>query len=107
MAVNLGRAGVELKVLLHSHPRDLQLPAVVVDVVDAVGVLALEAAQPAPVVLGLDREALPLDPAVEARHLVLDLLDADARAEQARREDVAPVGEADLAVLDGVGPWLV
>jgi hypothetical protein len=51
---------------------------VVVDVVDDLGAGSVELAQPAPVVLGLDREAVPLHAAVETRHLVLQVVDRDA-----------------------------
>ena len=63
---------------------------------------ALVVAQPAPVVLGLQRQALVLEAAVHARHLVVHLLDGDARPEQVGREDDAAVGQPDLAVLDAV-----
>jgi hypothetical protein len=66
------------------------------------GVGAPEVAQPAPVVLRVQRQALVLDPAVDAHHVVGHLLDGDARAEEVGREDHAPVREPDLAVLDAV-----
>ena len=72
------------------------------DVLDARGVRAPEVAQPAPVVLGLQREAPVLEPAVDAHHVVVDLLDGDAGAEEVGREDDAAVREPDLAVLDAV-----
>ena len=65
-----------------------------------------EVAQPAPVVLALERQPFVLDARIEARHPVVHFVDRDARAEQIRREDDAPVRQPDLAVLDAFGSRL-
>ena len=80
--------------------------AVVRDVGDTPCVGTDEVAQPAPVVLGLKRQPVVLDTRVEAHHLIADLVDADACAEEIGREEVAAVRQPDLAVFNGLRPRL-
>ncbi len=70
------------------------------------GVDAGEVAQPAPVVLALERQALVLDARIDAHHPVVDFVDGDARSKQIGREDDAAVRQPDLAVLDAFGSRL-
>src|SRR5688572_760446 len=106
VAENLRPAAVQLEDLRNRHHRSLHLVTVVADVGDAPGVQTDVVAQPAAVVLALDRHAEIFEARVNAHHPVVNLIHRNAWTEQIGSEDNAPVGEPDLAVLDPIGSRL-
>ena len=106
VAEDLRSTDVKLQNLWNRHRRRLQLVPVIGDVGNRGGVQSDVVVQPSPVVLGLDRHAAVLDPRVEARHPVIDLVHRDAGSEEIGRKDDAAIGQTDLAVLDSFGARL-